>query len=111
MKNPFVFNGYGGVETFFDREVELATLMRYSADRTPVALISTRRMGKTGLIRRMFDEIAITNSRLKPIYVDILATRDLSEFNKTLASAILNICHFECFSRGNIGGAQTDFCI
>jgi hypothetical protein len=46
-------------------------------------------MGKTGLIFRLMDELASIGSEIKPIYVDIFATRNLAELNRTLATAIL----------------------
>ena len=89
MDNPFVFNGYAGAEYFCDREKELAELQRFAENNVNVTLIAQRRMGKTGLIFRLMDELASVGSEIKPIYVDIFATRNLAELNRTLATAIL----------------------
>ena len=89
MDNPFVFNGYAGAEYFCDREKELAELLRFAENNVNVTLIAQRRMGETGLIFRMMDELARIGSEIKPIYVDIFATRNLAELNRTLATAIL----------------------
>ena len=89
MDNPFIFNGYNGSEYFCDREKELETLMKCATTGVNVTLIAQRRMGKTGLIFRLMDEINNTESGITPIYIDIFATRNLEELNRTLASAIL----------------------
>lgn len=89
MDNPFIFNGYNGPEYFCDREKELETLMKCATTGVNVTLIAQRRMGKTGLIFRLMDEINNTQTGITPIYIDIFATRNLEELNRTLASAIL----------------------
>lgn len=90
MDNPFVFNGYCGKEYFFDREKETNLLLQNALSGVNVTLIAQRRIGKTGLIFRLFDELKTTSSTITPIYVDIFATRDIAELNHTLASAILD---------------------
>ena len=89
MDNPFIFNGYKGAQYFCDREEELKSLVQFAESGINVTLIAQRRMGKTGLIFRLYDELKSTHSPIHPVYVDIFATRNLSELNKTLASAIL----------------------
>lgn len=89
MTNPFVFNGYAGVRSFFDREDELAMLMKCMASKINVTLIAQRRMGKTGLIFRLMDELSISGRQVTPIYVDIFATRDIEDLNKCVANAIV----------------------
>ena len=89
MTNPFIFNGYEGAKLFFDRENELDTLMKCVSSKINVTLIAQRRMGKTGLILRLIDELKISRSKVTPIYVDIFATRDLAELNKCIANAIV----------------------
>ena len=89
MDNPFVFNGYRGKEYFFDREEETRILLDNATSAVDVTLIAQRRMGKTGLIFRLFDELKANAIHITPIYVDIFATRDISELNHTFASAIL----------------------
>lgn len=90
MDNPFVFNGYCGKEYFFDREKETILLLQNALSGVNVTLIAQRRIGKTGLIFRLFDELKTTSIPITPIYVDIFATRDIAELNHTLASAILD---------------------
>ena len=89
MDNPFIFNGYSGAELFCDREKELDLLIKFAESSINTTLIAQRRMGKTGLIFRLMDELNETKSPIVPIYMDIFATRDLAELNKSIANAIL----------------------
>ena len=49
--NPFVVGGYVSPRYFCDRVAETENLIRNLMNGRNVALVSTRRMGKTGLIR------------------------------------------------------------
>ena len=89
MDNPFVFKGYTGSEYFCDRQKELQTLLQCMTNNVNVTLVAQRRMGKTGLIYRLVDELKSVGSEYTPIYIDIFATRDMSELNKAIADAIL----------------------
>ena len=51
LKNPFITSGYESAEYFCDREQESENLIREVTNGNNLALISTRRMGKTGLIQ------------------------------------------------------------
>ncbi len=48
--NPFITSGYLSPAYFCDRVTETDTLWRYLTNGNHVALISPRRLGKTGLI-------------------------------------------------------------
>jgi len=89
MDNPFVIRVYKSKELFCDRESELATLIRNCTNGVDTTIISLRRMGKTGFIYRLFDEIRDTVKDVTPIYVDIYASRNLSDFIKLLSESIL----------------------
>ena len=52
--NPFIISGYEGAEYFCDRVAETAQLASEIANGNNVALIATRRMGKSGLIEHYF---------------------------------------------------------
>ena len=54
MKNPFLTYGYNGPEYFCDRVEETKRLTSLLMNGNHVALMSPRRMGKTGLIRHCF---------------------------------------------------------
>ena len=55
LNNPFVTSGYIAPEYFCDRKRETEELSRWLINENNVAIISTRRMGKTGLIRHCFN--------------------------------------------------------
>jgi len=88
-KNPFVIKSYESKELFCDREKELQLMVRNCTNGADMTLISQRRMGKTGLILRLFDELRELEPDLKTIYVDIYASRSLADFIKLLAEASL----------------------
>ena len=60
LNNPFVTSGYIAPEYFCDRERETEELLRWLVNENNVAIISTRRMGKTGLIQHCFHLKEIT---------------------------------------------------
>ena len=73
LKNPFVISGYVSPYYFCDREEETKNLIRYVTNGRNVALISTRRMGKTGLIRHCFQSKEIRD-RYHTFFIDIYST-------------------------------------
>lgn len=85
--NPFVVGRYVSDRYFCDRQKETAFLIKQIENGRNVALISPRRMGKTGLIQHCFNQ-----PRLKDDYytffVDIYATTSLAEFVYLLGKAI-----------------------
>jgi len=56
LQNPFVTGGYVSPEYFCDREKETGQLLRSIQNGNNVTLISTRRMGKSGLIHHCFNK-------------------------------------------------------
>lgn len=88
VNNPFVASGYIAPEYFCDREKETADLLRWLVNENNVAIISTRRMGKTGLIQHCFqlDEI---KDAYYTFLIDIYATKTLREFVFQLGKVIL----------------------
>ena len=51
LMNPFIISGYEGAEYFCDCVAETNQLASEIANGNNVALIATRRMGKSGLVR------------------------------------------------------------
>ena len=90
MDNPFIFRTYQTKELFCDRQEELKMLVTNTLSGADTTLIAQRRIGKTGLVYRLIDEIRSESLPVLPIYVDIFATRLLEDFVKTLSSAIMN---------------------
>lgn len=91
MKNPFIIKSYESKDLFCDREKELELMLRNCANHTDMTLISQRRMGKTGLVLRLFDELNGTAaySDVHTIYMDIFASRNIDDFIKILAEATI----------------------
>ena len=87
QKNPFVISGYESPSYFCDREEETKDLVRYVTNGRNVAVISTRRMGKTGLIRHCFQQSQIKDWYFT-FFVDIYATGSLREFVFALGKEI-----------------------
>lgn len=89
MFNPFFTLGYGGSEYFCDREKETAKLIEALTNGRNVALISPRRLGKTGLIQHVFHKLSTEDSNRRCFYIDIYNTQNQQEFVKLLANEIL----------------------
>lgn len=87
--NPFLVKGYVSPEYFCDREKETETLLRNIQNGVDTTLISPRKYGKTGLILHLFDAIQRKKLPYETLYVDIFATRSLSDFIKALAEAVM----------------------
>ena len=87
LKNPFVISGYLSPYYFCDREEESKNLIRYVTNGRNVAIISTRRMGKTGLIRHCFQDREIKD-RYHTFFIDIYSTSSLREFVFALGKEI-----------------------
>lgn len=87
LKNPFVISGYVSPYYFCDREEESQNLKRNLTNGRNVALISTRRMGKTGLIRHCFQDKEIKD-RYYTFFIDIYSSSSLREFVLTLGKEI-----------------------
>ena len=56
MMNPFITYGYESAEYFCDRKEETRELTTLWTNGNHVALISPRRMGKTGLLKHCFSQ-------------------------------------------------------
>lgn len=86
-RNPFVVAGKIPPELFCDREKESERLVREITNGNNLVLISSRRMGKTGLIQHCFD-IPDIKDNYETFYVDILQTSSLKEFAYLLGKEI-----------------------
>ena len=89
LQNPFVTGGYIAPEYFCDREKETGQLLRNIQNGNNVTLISTRRMGKSGLIRHCFNNMEISTN-YTTFFVDIYATKSLNDFVFLLSKSIFN---------------------
>lgn len=88
--NPFITKGYFGPDYFCDRVEETKLLKKLLANGNNVALISPRRMGKTGLLMHCFNEEQFRDDYYTFI-IDIYATKSLREFVYELGREIVNV--------------------
>ena len=86
-KNPFIINTYQGKEYFCDREHNLESLINNIKSELNTTLISIRRIGKTGLIKHLFEHLE-DNFQYKCLFVDLFATQNLNDFANQLANEI-----------------------
>lgn len=89
LNNPFVEYGYHGPEYFCDREKETAELMRDLHNESNVALMSPRRIGKSGLVHHVFNAIKAKNPDIACIYIDLLNTKNQYDFTAAFASRVI----------------------
>ena len=86
-ENPFLTVGYDGPETFCDREREAEELLSAIHNGRNVTLIAPRRYGKTGLIHHVMHSLP---NDFDKVYLDIYATKDLSDFVREFARAVIS---------------------
>ncbi len=87
--NPFITSGYVSPTYFCDRVAETNVLLSYLTNNNHVALISPRRLGKTGLIAHCFHQNNV-QQEYYTFLIDIYATKNLQEFVFELGKSILN---------------------
>ena len=90
LENPFVYKGYDGPTYFCDREKETENLISALKDGRNITLLSPRKIGKTGLIKHVFNRISSTEKDAVCIYVDIFSTQNLHDFVQVLGAAIVD---------------------
>lgn len=90
MKNPFLTFGYSGPDYFCDRKEETKRLTSLLTNGNHVALISPRRMGKTGLIKHCFSQTQLQKD-YNIFIVDIFATKSQAEFTYKMGQSILSV--------------------
>ena len=89
LNNPFVIYGYKGTEYFCDRKKETDLIMKALQNERNIVLISPRRIGKTGLIHHVFENISKQEPETHCFYLDINSTRNLSQFIQLLAKTVI----------------------
>ena len=87
VKNPFIVGKYLSEKYFCDRAEETDFLLKQITNGRDVALISPRRIGKSGLIQHFFNQTDI-KEQYHTFFVDIYATTSLTEFVYTLGKEI-----------------------
>ena len=87
--NPFIYKGYEGPDYFCDRERETENMVGALRNGRNLTVFSPRKIGKTGLIKHVFNRIKETNKDAICIYIDIFATQNLYDFVQALGIAIV----------------------
>lgn len=87
VNNPFIVGKYLSDKYFCDRKEETEFLRKQIENGRDVALISPRRLGKSGLIQHFFAQNDI-KEKYHVFFVDIYATTSLAEFVYTLGKEI-----------------------
>lgn len=87
LPNPFVIGRYVSDRYFCDRRQETDFLVKQTANGRNVALISPRRIGKTGLIRHCFNQESVRQGYYT-FFTDIYATTSLAEFVYVLGKSV-----------------------
>ena len=90
VPNPFITNGYVSPHYFCDCVEEIEQLTRLVTNGNNVALISPRRLGKTGLINHCLEQVVVKDNYYTFV-VDIYATKNLQEFVYELGKTVLGM--------------------
>jgi hypothetical protein len=85
--NPFSVSSYIGPEYFCDRVDETQELKDALSNGRNVTLVSPRRIGKTGLIKHLFQ--SLSPKEVQCFYIDLFSTSNLQEFTKVFVQEVL----------------------
>lgn len=88
-RNPFVYEGYEGAEYFCDRTEETEKIISHLRNGRNVTLVSPRKIGKTGLIKHIFNRISESDKDAVCIYTDIFHTQNELDLAQTLGRAVI----------------------
>lgn len=86
--NPFIVSGSIQPEYFCDRREESARLIKSVTSGNNLLLLSSRRMGKTGLIKFCYGKKKLSGHHR--FFIDILHTTGLKEFTYLLGKEVFN---------------------
>lgn len=90
MENPFYITGIIPEPYFCDREKETVWMLRTLENKAHILLTSPRRMGKTQLIRHLFEQPSIKDNYYT-FYTDIYPTTSLHELVLFLSKEIYSV--------------------
>jgi uncharacterized protein len=88
MQNPFIIYGYTSSEYFCNRKAEVDKIISALDNGRNITLLSLRRMGKTGLIYHVFNQLALRKKE-RLLYLDIMPVANLNDFVKEFSKAIV----------------------
>jgi len=89
IENPFITYGYESAAYFCDRKTETQELVTMLTNGNHAALISPRRMGKTGLIRHCFAQKEVQD-HYYTFLIDVYATKNLQDMVYRMGQGIVN---------------------
>lgn len=87
--NPFVLNTYHGKAYFCDRKDDLLVLEEHIKNGRNVVLYAWRRLGKSALVQRVFEELEDSGD-YETLYVDFLSAVFLEDAIKELSHAVFD---------------------
>lgn len=90
MENPFYITGIIPEPYFCDREKETVWMLRTLENKAHILLTSPRRMGKTQLIRHLFEQPSIKDNYYT-FYTDVYPTTSLHELVLFLSKEIYSV--------------------
>lgn len=90
MDNPFYITGIIPDSYFCDREKETAWMVRTLENKAHILLTSPRRMGKTQLVRHLFEQPSVKD-HYYTFYTDIYPTTSLHELVLFLSKEIYSV--------------------
>ncbi len=90
MENPFYITGIIPEPYFCDREKETLWMIRTLENKAHILLTSPRRMGKTQLVRHVFEQSSIKDN-FYTFYTDIYPTTSLHELVLFLSKEIYSV--------------------
>lgn len=88
-RNPFVTSGYVGPIYFCDRKNETEKIIKAVLSGRNITLISIRRIGKTGLLKHVKNELDTNKKQYNVIYTDLLPTLNGNDMLNTISNALL----------------------
>lgn len=91
IKNPFLVEGYISSDYFCDRKSETQDIISALENGRNVTLISPRRMGKSGLIKHVFERVKTDTPEVSCFYIDIFHTQSLRDFIQLFASNVIGV--------------------
>jgi len=89
MRNPFIYGGLVFGDHFADRENELAELTTEMGNAGKVFLVSSRRVGKTCLLRNL--QVNLNKMGFLTAYVDLYRAPTLRHFTELYARAVVEV--------------------
>lgn len=88
LENPFITYGYESADYFCGRKEETRKLLMLLANGNHTALISPRRMGKTGLLRHCFAQPEVQD-KYYTFLIDIYSTKNLQDMVYQMGRSIV----------------------